>query len=208
MVSYGFVKVSCDVQKAIPEPKQPTSQSVAELPSSKFAQDTLKKVTREFPEKVLFHSLRVYQYSVAIIRDYFPSWDLDLETLFVTALPHDIGTTEKNMRDTKLSFEFYGGILSREWDLEQINNRDYADVVAEVIIRHQDLGESGFIFTLGLIIQISTILDNVGHLTHLIHPETLDAVNKKYPRDGWSECFVAALDNENKQKPWGGEGQR
>ncbi|ORY08094.1 cyanamide hydratase [Basidiobolus meristosporus CBS 931.73] len=156
MVSYGFVKVSCDVQKAIPEPKQPTSQSVAELPSSKFAQDT----------------------------DYFPSWDLDLETLFVTALPHDIGTTEKNMRDTKLSFEFYGGILSREWVLEQINNRDYADVVAEAIIRHQDLGESGFIFTLGLIIQISTILDNVGHLTHLIHPETLDAVNKKYPRDG------------------------
>ena len=87
------------------------------------------------------------------------------------------------MHATKMSFETWGGILSRDLVLEQTKgNKDYADAVCEAIVRHQDLGESGYITTLGLILQISTILDNVGLNSHLIHEDTLDAVNKKYSR--------------------------
>ncbi|KAI5959991.1 hypothetical protein KGF57_001991 [Candida theae] len=187
MSQYGFVKIERDVAKAVPTPKAPVPHLNTDLPSSEFSQAVLK----------------VYLYSRAIIKDQFPDWKLDDEVVFVTSLLHDIGTTEENMHGTKMSFEFYGGLLSRDLVLEKTKNQDYAEAVSEAIIRHQDLGESGYITTLGLILQIATTLDNIGANTNLIHLDTLDAVNKKYGREGWASCFGAAIDNENKLKPWG-----
>lgn len=110
---------------------------------------------------------------------------------------------KKNMQATKMSFEFYGGLLAREIVLEETTNIDYADAVAEAIFRHQDLGDSGYITRLGLIIQVATILDNVGKHIELIHEDTLDYVNRKFPRNGWKSCFALVIDAENSWKPWG-----
>lgn len=203
MSEYGFVKIERDVAKAVPNPKSPTPQLNTDLPNSKLSQSVLKYAQEKLPAKVLNHSLRVYLYSRAIIKDQFPNWNLDDEVVFVTSLLHDIGTTDENMKATKMSFEFYGGLLSRDLVLGQTKNQDYAEAVSEAIIRHQDLGESGYITTLGLILQIATTLDNIGANTNLIHIDTLDAVNKKYGREGWASCFGGAIDNENKLKPWG-----
>lgn len=204
MSKYGFTKIPRNVKVATQAFKPPTSQSVVDLPSTPLAKFVLDYVTEELPPPVLLHSLRVFQYSVAIIKDQFPDWELEPEVVFVTSLLHDIATTEKNMLATQMSFEFYGGIISRELILKHTNgNKPYADAVAEAIIRHQDLGDSGFITSLGLILQIATILDNVGLNTHLIHIDTLDAINKKYSREGWLSCFALAIDKENKEKPWG-----
>ncbi|RLV95918.1 Cyanamide hydratase DDI3 [Spathaspora sp. JA1] len=204
MSSYGFVKISRDVSQAIPNPNPPTPQTTIELPNSKLAQYVHDYAEKKLPLKVFNHSLRVYFYSLAIIHDQFPEWDLNPEVIYVTCLLHDIGTTKENMHATKLSFESYGGIISRELLMSwPTKDQDYADAVCEAIIRHQDLGESGYITTLGLILQISTILDNVGLHLHLIHPDTLDAINRKFPRDGWLDCFSQAIDLENKLKPWG-----
>ncbi|KAG2736455.1 hypothetical protein G9P44_000545 [Scheffersomyces stipitis] len=203
MSSYGFVKISRDVKLAVPNPSAPTAQTDVDLPSTPLAQYVLEYVTKRLPKEVLNHSLRVFLYSRAIIKDQFPEWDLDLEVVFVTSLLHDIATTDENMRATKMSFEFYGGIIARDLILNKNANQDYAEAVSEAIIRHQDLGESGYITTLGLILQIATILDNVGLHTHLIHPVTLSAVNKKFSREGWLTCFAHAIDRENEEKPWG-----
>lgn len=204
MSQYGFIKVPRDIKKAIGNPNPPTIQPVAQLPDTELAQTVFEYAQQELSTPVLNHSLRCYQYSIAIMKDQFPHWDLDHEVVFVTCLLHDIATTEKNMNATKMSFEYYGGILSGELILTHSNgNKYYAEAVSEAIIRHQDLGESGYITSLGLIIQISTILDNVGLNGEFIHIDTIDAINKKYPRDGWLGCFAKAIDNENKLKPWG-----
>ncbi|KAK6465136.1 hypothetical protein DFJ63DRAFT_310239 [Scheffersomyces coipomensis] len=203
MSNYGFEKISRDVTLALPKPVKPTPLKDTSLPSSPLAKYVLKYVERELPPQVLNHSIRVYLYSKAIIHDQFPQWDLDLEVVFVTSLLHDIATTDKNMAATKLSFEWYGGIISRDLVFQETKDQDYADAVAEAIIRHQDLGESGYITTLGLILQLATILDNVGLHHHLIHEDTLDLVNKTYSRAGWLNCFAKAIDNENHLKPWG-----
>lgn len=203
MSQYGFVKISRDVKQALPNPGKPQPHTSVELPDSKLASTILKYSTEKLPQETLNHSLRVYLYCKALIADHFPEWDLDLEVVFCTALLHDIGTTDENMHATKLSFEFYGGIISRDLVLQETGNKDYADAVAEAIIRHQDLGESGYITTLGLVIQLATILDNVGLNDHLIHIDTLDAANKKYSRENWLGCFAKAIDNENSTKPWG-----
>ncbi|EGV65840.1 cyanamide hydratase [Yamadazyma tenuis] len=203
MSKYGFVKVPRSITDAIPDPKPPTKQHVVSLPDSRLSQSILKYAQDNLPIKVLRHSLRVFQYSVAIIKDQFSDWNLDIEVLFVTCLLHDIATTDKNMEATKMSFEFYGGFLSHGLVMEHTGNQDFSEAVAEAIIRHQDLGESGYITSLGLILQISTILDNVGLNTQYIHIDTVEAINEKYPRDGWLGCFAAAIDNENSKKPWG-----
>ncbi|CAI4720884.1 AEG_G0044130.mRNA.1.CDS.1 [Saccharomyces cerevisiae] len=100
--------------------------------------------------------------------------------------------------------EYYGGILSRELVFNATGgNQDYADAVTEAIIRHQDLTGTGYITTLGLILQIATTLDNVGSNTDLIHIDTVSAINEQFPRLHWSSCFAMVVDTENSRKPWG-----
>lgn len=60
------------------------------------------------------------------------------------------------MAATKMSFEFYGGLLAR--DLLIKDDVELAEAVAEAVIRHQDLGTTGKITSLGLLIQLATIL--------------------------------------------------
>lgn len=202
MSTYGFVKVPRDVEKAVPAANAPTPQR-PELPNGPFETAVLAYATEQLPQKTLYHSLRVYLYCLAIMKDQFPNWDLDTGVLFTTCLLHDIGTTDANMKATKMSFEFYGGLIARQWVMEESKDQDYAEAVSEAVIRHQDLGTTGYITSLGLLLQIGTILDNVGKHTHLIHDDTLDYVNRKYSRDGWCQCFAHAIDKENAEKPWG-----
>ncbi|EER34376.1 hypothetical protein CTRG_01237 [Candida tropicalis MYA-3404] len=205
MSEYGFVRITRVVEEAIASPRDPTPQLNTQLPLdtplAKFVYDYAKE---KLPVETFNHSVRVYFYCVAIIKDQFPEWDLNYEVVWVTSLLHDIGTTHENMNTTKLSFETWGGILSRDLILSKTNgNKDYADAVCEAIVRHQDFGNVGYITTLGLILQIGTMLDNVGDHSHLIHIDTLDAVNKAFSRNNWLNCFADAIDYENKLKPWG-----
>lgn len=124
-------------------------------------------------------------------------------TLALTALLHDIGTTHDNLRATQLSFEFYGGILALELVGKQLGApQSQAEAVAEAIIRHQDLGETGNITFLGQLIQLATIYDNMGGNPELVHPDTKVDVNKAFPRNGWSRCFSDTIREENGLKPW------
>lgn len=57
-----------------------------------------------------------------------------------------------------MSFEFYGGLLARDVLCNQYHAPiDQAESVAECIIRHQDIADTGKITTLGLLIQLATI---------------------------------------------------
>lgn len=104
MSQYGFVRVPREVEKAIPVVNASRPQAVVPPPNSETARLVREYAAKELTAPVLNHSLRVFQYSVAIIRDQFPAWDLDQEVLYVTCLLHDIATTDQNMRATKMSF--------------------------------------------------------------------------------------------------------
>jgi cyanamide hydratase len=101
---------------------------------------------------------------LAIKSHLFPSWAFTDETYFLTCLLHDIGSTEENLKSTKLSFEFYGGFLALDVlqnpqasAPEAASPRDQAESVAEAIIRHQDLCETGKITAVGQLLQLATI---------------------------------------------------
>jgi cyanamide hydratase len=143
--------------------------------------------------------------ATAILQQQFPDYAkiMSLSTLALSALLHDIGTTHENLRATQLSFEFYGGILALDLLEKQLGApQSQAEAVAETIIRHQDLGETGKITFLGQLIQLATIYDNMGGNPGLVHADTKVDVNKAFPRNGWSRCFAATIRKENGLKPW------
>ena len=100
----------------------------------------------------------------AIQTQQFPDWNFTDETYLLGCLLHDIGTTDKNLPTTLMSFEFYGGLLALEL-LQKDHHapKAQAESVCEAIIRHQDLGESGKITTLGLLIQLATVFGGSSH---------------------------------------------
>jgi len=80
-----------------------------------------------------------------------------LETYLLTCLLHDIGTAPQNMQNTRLSFEWQGAMLAL--DLLKSNGAPVAQAesVAEAIIRHQDLGESGMTTAVGALVILTTV---------------------------------------------------
>ncbi|KAF9074389.1 hypothetical protein BDP27DRAFT_187794 [Rhodocollybia butyracea] len=173
------------------------------LPTSPLVDSVKAFVKKELDEQTFNHSNRVYIYGVALVKTHFPQWSYDLETYYLACLLHDIGTAQKYLATTKMSFEFKGAIVARDLILQSGGVEDQADSVCDAIIRHQDIFvKGGNITMIGQILQLATILDNVGIRANLIHPRLIETTTTAFPRKGWSEHFARVIDSELKLKPW------
>jgi cyanamide hydratase len=214
--SFGWVAIPRSMDKLIanvqPDNSLPVNATSVPLPNTPLSTKTLS------------HSLRVYVYGHAIVTQHFPELltPTFLETYYLSCLLHDIGTSSENLNGTKMSFDFYGAIVALEVLKEFGAEKEQAEAVAEAIIRHQDLGVTGTITSIGGIIQLATILgeqprvreaiferranliepDNVGLHPELVHKETIISVTDKYPRNKWTSCFAATVREELALKPW------
>ncbi len=194
---------------SIPAPNSPLVKRITAYARSKLGADTFA------------HSMRVYHYGLAIAGQCFPDWNMAAgskleETWFLTAMLHDIGTADEFLDGTKLSFEFWGGMHAHRILLqpgltsaegETAESRSIAPVeqaesVMEAIIRHQDIQDKGRVTTMTQLIQLATILDNVGGNAEMVNRETIEGVVKEWPRRGWSGCFRAVVEREKEIKPW------
>lgn len=70
---------------------------------------------------------------------------------------HDIGTAEENLLNTHMSFDFFGALVAMEWLRGVGAEKDLWEGVGEAIIRHQDLGETGRITSVGGLVQVVTV---------------------------------------------------
>jgi cyanamide hydratase len=61
------------------------------------------------------------------------------------------------MHGTHMSFEYYSAFKALNFLLENGASKDQAEAVSEAIIRHADLGETGTLTSLGMLIQLSTV---------------------------------------------------
>ncbi|KAL9107968.1 MAG: hypothetical protein Q9227_007183 [Pyrenula ochraceoflavens] len=210
--TYGFTPLPASPSSFLPSPpKTPTPQppSTTPLPTTPLAKHIHDFARTNLPRPTLHHSLRVYHYGLAIASDHFPAAhqfpaDTPLrETYFFACLLHDLGTAPANQTATHLSFEYYGGQLSFRELTSAGAPKAQAESVLEAILRHQDVEcEKGFKTLVTALIQIATILDNVGKFGELVSRETIEAVVKEYPREGWSGCFAETLRKENEVKGW------
>ena len=82
------------------------------------------------------------------MKTHFPEWKFNVnptavETYALSCLLHDIGTAEKFLATTHLSFEFKGAIVARDLILQLGGPEAEADSVCDAIIRHQDIFVKG-----------------------------------------------------------------
>ncbi|KAJ9669582.1 hypothetical protein H2201_000449 [Coniosporium apollinis] len=203
---YGWTAVprsqSVLLKDAQPKDPEPLKVSDIDLPSSPVIDQVHEYAKKNLPEETYNHSMRVFYYGQALVKQHFKQFAPSTETYFLTCLLHDIGTTPTNLKATDMSFEFYGGFLSLNLLNECGAPKPQAESVCEAIIRHQDLGETGMISTVGQLIQLATVFDNIGQNPQLVHKETIEDVVKAYPRKGWSGCFAKTIREEVKIKPW------
>ncbi|PFH48851.1 hypothetical protein AMATHDRAFT_64532 [Amanita thiersii Skay4041] len=209
---YGFTPVVRDPEVLFQNhptasgdhPKQdPFKAEDFPLPNSQLAREVAKFAKEELDEQTFNHSNRVFIYGVALTKTHFPSWSFDLETYFLACMLHDIGTAKKFLSTTKMSFEFKGGIIGRDLILSLGGVEDQADSVCDAIIRHQDIFvKGGNITMIGQVLQLATILDNVGIRANLVHPSLIETTCAAYPRKGWSQHFASVIEQELKLKPW------
>ncbi|CAI7613344.1 unnamed protein product [Penicillium glandicola] len=95
-------------------PPTPIPVSATPIPDTPPAQRINTYARTHLPEETYNHSRRVYHFGLAIKRHRFPfaDWDFDDETFLLACLLYDIGTTEANITATRLSFDFFGGVLA------------------------------------------------------------------------------------------------
>ncbi|RPB18984.1 cyanamide hydratase family HD domain-containing protein [Terfezia boudieri ATCC MYA-4762] len=211
---YGLLAVPASVSDLQPSNPTPATVPISSLnpPTTALATRVNAYVKSVLPFPTYAHSMRVYCYGTAIGRQCFPEWGLTPgsaldETYFLTAMLHDIGTTDQNISSTKLSYDFFAGVLAL--DLLQQDEvgkapRAQAESVAEAIFRHQDVQDKGMVTLLTQLIQMGTLLDNIGAETPAkwVTRGTIEGINKMCPRKGWSECFRKTVDEEKRLKPY------
>ncbi|KAF2473850.1 cyanamide hydratase [Lindgomyces ingoldianus] len=206
LASHGWMSVPRSQLKTLAHATRnsPAKVSVDDitLPNSSLVKQTLEFAKKELPKQTFNHSMRVYYYGSAIVKHHLPQMEPMLETYSLTCLLHDIGTTRTNLNATRMSFEFHGGFLALNLLQKHGASKSQAESVCEAIIRHQDLGESGSISSVGQLIQLATVFDNMGINPHLIHQDTIHSVVAAFPREKWSSCFAETIREEISLKPW------
>jgi len=219
IADYGLTAVPAASKSILPKPPSTTKPypiSSTSVPSTPLAKRIQAYAQEKLPRQTFHHSMRVYHFGLAIARQAFPEWNFSPggkleETFFLTAMLHDIGTTDEARASTVLSFELHGGLVAldilqhpSEGQLQAHAKapKEQAESVAESIVRHQDIEERGAVSTLTQLIQLATIFDNAGQFGEYVHTETIESVNKEWPREKWLGCFAETVKKEMSEKPW------
>ncbi|KAF4631545.1 hypothetical protein G7Y89_g6582 [Cudoniella acicularis] len=210
--TYGWTPVPHDLDLLLKQHSEAPSGAAAPiisvssipLPPSELAKKVHEYAKKELPVETYNHCLRVYYFGQAILQHVFPSWKTDTfdEMYFLTCLLHDIGTTDKNITSTLMSFEFAGALLSHTLLTSLSSPPPQTENITESIIRHQDIGTEGTQTRISALTQLATIYDNMGLREELVARGTIEEVVGKWPRRGWSGCFARTLRRENGLKGW------
>ncbi|KAI1791466.1 cyanamide hydratase [Ganoderma leucocontextum] len=190
---YGFAPVARDPEVLFkdhptasgPNPKQdPFTVEDFPLPVTPLVQEV-----RAFAQSWMNRRSinRVFVYGSALVKTHFPEWKFNenataVETYALSCLLHDIGTAEKFLATTHMSFEFKGAIVARDLILGLGGPEPEADSVCDAIIRHQDIF--------------------VKDRANLVHPRLIETTTVEFPRKGWSEHFARVIEKELVLKPW------
>lgn len=212
--AYGFAALPRSTAALLAtrkDPQTPTELGVDDIPipDSALVKKVLEYAKKELPVETFNHSMRVFYYGkspflppkrrhpsntpkgIAIAKFSFPHLLTPsfTTTYLLTSLLHDIGTTPTNITSTLLSFEFHGGLIVLDLLNKEGAPRAQAESVAEAVIRHQDLGETGVVTSITAVVLLATIFgESWFYMSRLVVPlvESLPAVGWRGWRGGQS----------------------
>jgi cyanamide hydratase len=181
---------------------RPISLASIPVPSTSLTTSALRYAHDSLDSTMFNHSNRVFFIGKAMHQHpALQHWHVDDEAYYLTSLLHDIGVGPGKQLSTRLSFEFHGAILARDFILQHGGDHAIADEVCEAIIRHTNFVK-GKLTTTSQLIQLSTTCDVIGSNTTLIHSTTYSDIATKWPRLGFNQHFARLMEEEMVIKPW------
>lgn len=168
------------------------------IPDSALAREATDFI-REAETDLLFdHSRRVFLFGALQGRRL--GLQPDLELLYVAAMFHDLGLTER-YRTSDVRFEVDGANAARDFLLERGVDAADARKVWLGIALHTTPGVPQFLEPEIALVIAGAETDVVGIGCDKLSPESLDAVTAAHPRPDFKNRILAAFNNGMKHRP-------
>lgn len=168
------------------------------VPDSSLAREATEFI-RDVEDDLLFnHSRRVFLFGAlqGLRRGLRP----DLELLYVGAMFHDIGLTER-YRSSTIRFEVDGANTAREFLAARGVDKAAADKVWLGIALHTTPGVPEFLDPEVALLQAGVEVDVVGVGRESLAPDALAAVTAAHPRPDFKTRILAAFNDGMKHRP-------
>ncbi|OCB27394.1 diguanylate cyclase [Mycobacterium malmoense] len=168
------------------------------VPDSSLAREATEFI-RDVEDDLLFnHSRRVFLFGAlqGLRRGLRP----DLELLYVGAMFHDIGLTER-YRSSTIRFEVDGANTAREFLTARGVDKAAADKVWLGIALHTTPGVPEFLDPEVALLQAGVEVDVVGVGRESLAPDALAAVTAAHPRPDFKTRILAAFNDGMKHRP-------
>ena len=180
-----------------------TTQSIDSIAGIRIPDTALvREVTdfiRDAEDELLFnHSRRVFLFGAlqGLRRGLQP----DLELLYVGAMFHDLGLTER-YRTSSARFEVDGANAARDFLMEHGADKADADKVWLGIALHTTPGVPEYLEPEIALLQAGVEIDVIGVGRDEVSPEALSAVIAAHPRPDFKNRILAAFNDGMKHRP-------
>ncbi len=168
------------------------------IPDSPLAREATEFI-RDAEDDLLFnHSRRVFLFGA--LRGLRRGLQPDLELLYVGAMFHDIGLTERYRRST-VRFEVDGANAARDFLTARGVDKADADKVWLGIALHTTPGVPEFLDPEVALLQAGVEVDVVGVGRESLAPDALAAVTAAHPRPDFKNRILAAFNDGMKHRP-------
>ena len=177
-----------------------TSETIGgiRIPDSRMVREATAFI-RDAEDELLFnHSRRVFLFGAlqGLRRGLLP----DLELLYVGAMFHDLGLTER-YRTSTLRFEVDGADAARDFLTAYGVDKADADNVWLGIALHTTPGVPEFLAPEVALLQAGVAVDVVGTGREDLAPDSLAAVTAAHPRPDFKHRILAAFNDGMKRRP-------
>ena len=161
---------------------------------ARSAEDFLALVA---PDPLVNHSYRSYLFGSLLARR--RTWKVDAEALYVSALLHDVGLTEKlrGPEQFQLTSALEAERLLAEWEAPD----EIVERVTRAIALHLEPPVVGDASRELAALHMGTGVDTIGLRRHELHPATVQAVFDTYPSHDLPTYLRAVMREEATSKP-------
>jgi hypothetical protein len=179
------------------EPAAPM-KSIAGLavPDSKLANEATAVASASLPVEIYRHSLRTYLFAEAIAKT--TNVDHDVEALYVASILHDVGLSPTYMSESN-RFEVDGANAAREFLRKRGITGLRADLVWDAIGLHDSSLAKWKQPEVRLVNQ--GVNADFGAYQDVLSKESIVAILREAPRDGFVPVFLNAVAVIGKKKP-------
>ncbi|WP_231855991.1 HD domain-containing protein [Nocardia cyriacigeorgica] len=170
-------------------------------PDSKLTRQAVELAEAVYGGELHQHCLRCWYFGAAFAQ--LDGLRFDPEALYVAALLHDIGLTDRYRPapDQSPCFAVHGGAVARERLMTWGASTELAGLVDDAIALHMDVAVDPAQGVEAHLLHAAAHLDVAGSRIGDLPRPLLAEILRAHPRDGFSDVFLAAMRREARERP-------